>query len=154
MQELRPFMTAARSPGGGFGGEKCVGVEKKIATLPNERHTVSQFQPLDPPTLSTARCQAPVAGGASGSLIIDLATIGGSIVMADQTLDAKGLNCPLPILRAKKALKAMEAGQVLAVEATDPGSAKDFESFCNQTGNQLISASEKGGVYSFEIRKS
>jgi tRNA 2-thiouridine synthesizing protein A len=74
--------------------------------------------------------------------------------MADKTLDAKGLNCPLPILRAKKALKTMEAGQVLAIEATDPGSAKDFESFCNQTGNELVSSSEDGSVYHFEIRKS
>ncbi|MGN7611149.1 sulfurtransferase TusA family protein [Magnetococcales bacterium HHB-1] len=74
--------------------------------------------------------------------------------MADKTLDAKGLNCPLPILRAKKALKSMEAGQVLAIEATDPGSAKDFESFCAQTGNELIKASEADNVYYYEIRKS
>jgi tRNA 2-thiouridine synthesizing protein A len=74
--------------------------------------------------------------------------------MADKTLDAKGLNCPLPILRAKKALKTMETGQLLAIEATDPGSAKDFESFCNQTGNELISSSEDGGIYHFEIKKS
>ena len=74
--------------------------------------------------------------------------------MADKSLDAKGLNCPLPILRAKKALKTMEAGQVLAIEATDPGSAKDFESFCNQTGNELISSSEENGTYHFEIRRS
>ena len=73
--------------------------------------------------------------------------------MADQTLDAKGLNCPLPILRAKKALKGMTTGQVLAIEATDPGSAADFEAFCNQTGNELLSASEAGGVYAFEIKK-
>ena len=73
--------------------------------------------------------------------------------MADQTLDAKGLNCPLPILRAKKALKGMEPGQILAIEATDPGSAKDFESFCSQTGNELVSASEDGSVYHYEIRK-
>ncbi len=74
--------------------------------------------------------------------------------MADKTLDAKGLNCPLPILRAKKALKSMEPGQTLAVEATDPGSAKDFESFCNQTGNELTKSSEENGVYHFEIRKT
>lgn len=73
--------------------------------------------------------------------------------MADQTLDAKGLNCPLPILRAKKALKGMEPGQILAIEATDPGSAKDFESFCSQTGNELVSASENGKVFYYEIRK-
>ncbi|MBF0125614.1 MAG: sulfurtransferase TusA family protein [Magnetococcales bacterium] len=73
--------------------------------------------------------------------------------MADVTLDAKGLNCPLPILRAKKALKGMEPGQILAIEATDPGSAKDFESFCSQTGHELIKASEAGNVYYYEIRK-
>ena len=74
--------------------------------------------------------------------------------MADTTLDAKGLNCPLPILRAKKALKTMEAGQTLAIEATDPGSAADFESFCNQTGNVLVSSTEDNSIYHFEIRKS
>lgn len=79
--------------------------------------------------------------------------------MADKTLDAKGLNCPLPILRAKKALKDMSLGQVLAIEATDPGSAKDFESFCSQTGNELVKASETKAadgktVYCYEIRKA
>ena len=74
--------------------------------------------------------------------------------MADSTLDAKGLNCPLPILKAKKALKGLETGQVLAIEATDPGSAKDFESFCVQTGNKLNKASEESGVYYFEIEKA
>ena len=73
--------------------------------------------------------------------------------MADQTLDAKGLNCPLPILRAKKALKDMSPGQILAIEATDPGSAKDFESFCSQTGNELVKASESGKVFYYEIKK-
>ncbi len=73
--------------------------------------------------------------------------------MADQTLDAKGLNCPLPILRAKKALKGLEPGQILAIEATDPGSAKDFESFCSQTGNELVKASESGKIFYYEIRK-
>lgn len=73
--------------------------------------------------------------------------------MADSTLDAKGLNCPLPILRAKKALKGMSTDQVLAIEATDPGSAKDFESFCVQTGNELIKASENNGVFYYEIKK-
>lgn len=74
--------------------------------------------------------------------------------MADSHLDAKGLNCPLPILRAKKALKELQMGQVLSVEATDPGSAKDFESFCAQTGNELIKASEASGVYYYEIRRA
>ncbi|WP_137702281.1 sulfurtransferase TusA family protein [Marimonas lutisalis] len=74
--------------------------------------------------------------------------------MADQMLDAKGLNCPLPILKAKKALKGMTAGQVLAIEATDPGSVADFAAFCSQTGNELLSQSSEGDVYKFEIKRS
>ena len=74
--------------------------------------------------------------------------------MADQTLDAKGLNCPLPILKAKKALKGMSGGQVLAIESTDPGSVADFAAFCNQTGNELLSSGSEGDVYKFEIKKS
>ena len=60
----------------------------------------------------------------------------------DKELDASGLNCPLPILRAKKALGDLTTGQVLKVVATDPGSVKDFEAFCKQTGNELLSHSE------------
>ena len=74
--------------------------------------------------------------------------------MADQTLDAKGLNCPLPILKAKKALKGMTAGQVLEIQATDPGSVADFAAFCSQTGNELLSQSSEGDVYTFEIKRS
>ncbi len=74
--------------------------------------------------------------------------------MADQTLDAKGLNCPLPILKAKKALKGMSGGQVLAIESTDPGSVADFAAFCNQTGNELLSSGSEGDVYNFEIKKA
>lgn len=74
--------------------------------------------------------------------------------MADQLLDAKGLNCPLPILKAKKALKGMAAGQVLEIQATDPGSVADFAAFCNQTGNELLSQSSEGDVYKFEIKRS
>ncbi len=75
--------------------------------------------------------------------------------MADQVLDAKGLNCPLPILRAKKAIKGMETGGTLEVEATDPGSVKDFEAFCRVTGNDLLESSEEdGGVYKFLIKKT
>ncbi|MDD2991867.1 MAG: sulfurtransferase TusA family protein [Zoogloea sp.] len=57
----------------------------------------------------------------------------------DKEVDARGLNCPLPILRAKKALAEMQAGQVLRVQSTDPGAARDFEAFARQTGNELIS---------------
>lgn len=74
--------------------------------------------------------------------------------MADQTLDAKGLNCPLPILKAKKALKGMSSGQTLAIESTDPGSVADFAAFCNQTGNELLSSGSEGDVYQFEIKKN
>jgi tRNA 2-thiouridine synthesizing protein A len=72
--------------------------------------------------------------------------------MADQVLDAKGLNCPLPILKTRKMIKSMDAGQVLQVLATDPGSVADMAAFCNQTGNQLVSQSNEGDVYSFEIK--
>lgn len=72
--------------------------------------------------------------------------------MADQTLDAKGLNCPLPILKAKKALKGVPAGGTLEIEATDPGSVADFEAFCRTTGNELMESSADGGVYRFLIK--
>lgn len=72
----------------------------------------------------------------------------------DQELDASGLNCPLPILRAKKALNGMSAGQVLHVIATDPGSVKDFDAFAKQTGNELMESKEEGGKFHFLIKKS
>ena len=72
--------------------------------------------------------------------------------MADKTLDAKGLNCPLPILRAKKMLKEVPAGGTLEVLATDPGSVADFAAFCRTTGNQLVEHSAEGGVYRFLIK--
>jgi len=72
----------------------------------------------------------------------------------DQELDASGLNCPLPILRAKKALGTLEAGQVLRIVATDPGSVKDFEAFAKQTGNELMESGEEGGKFVFLIKKS
>lgn len=72
----------------------------------------------------------------------------------DQELDASGLNCPLPILRAKKTLGGMEAGQVLRVVATDPGSVKDFDAFAKQTGNELMESGEEGGKFVFLIKKA
>lgn len=63
-------------------------------------------------------------------------------MQADKEVDARGLNCPLPILRTKKALSEMQSGQVLRILATDPGSAKDFEAFARQTGNELLSQAE------------
>ena len=69
-------------------------------------------------------------------------------------VDASGLNCPLPILRAKKALAEMQPGQVLHVLATDPGSAKDFAAFARQTGNELVSQAERAGpVFEFFLRR-
>lgn len=68
-------------------------------------------------------------------------------------LDVKGLNCPLPILRAKKALSDMESGQTLKVVATDPGSVKDFAAFCKQTGNPLLSSVETAKDFTFVISK-
>lgn len=72
--------------------------------------------------------------------------------MADLTLDTKGLNCPLPILRAKKALKELPTGKTLEILATDPGSVKDFEAFCRTTGNELVDSRVDGGTYVFTIR--
>lgn len=74
--------------------------------------------------------------------------------MADKVLDAKGLNCPLPILKAKKALKDVPVGGTLEILATDPGSVADFQAFARQTGNELLEHSEEGGVYRFLLRKS
>ncbi|MBP8901631.1 MAG: sulfurtransferase TusA family protein [Thiobacillaceae bacterium] len=71
----------------------------------------------------------------------------------DKELDAKGLNCPLPILRTKKTLNEMTSGQVLKVIATDPGSVKDFAAFAKQTGNELMSSAEAGSEYTFFIKK-
>lgn len=73
--------------------------------------------------------------------------------MADDTLDAKGLNCPLPILKAKKALSGLTAGQTLEILATDPGAVKDFDAFCRATGNELVEHDEEGGVYRFIIKR-
>ena len=74
--------------------------------------------------------------------------------MADQELDACGLNCPLPILRAKKALNALAAGQTLKIIATDPGSVLDFQSFAKQTGHQLLESQEDKGEYIFVLQKA
>ncbi len=71
----------------------------------------------------------------------------------DKDLDARGLNCPLPILRTKKALSDMGSGQVLRVLATDPGSVKDFQAFCKQTGNELLSHSEASKEYTFFLKR-
>lgn len=75
--------------------------------------------------------------------------------MADPTiLDAKGLRCPLPVLKARKAIKDLPVGGILRVLATDPGAVKDFEAFCKTTGYRLIGASQDGDVLTFDIEKS
>lgn len=72
----------------------------------------------------------------------------------DRELDATGLNCPLPILRAKKALGDMERGQILKIIATDQGSVKDFEAFSKQTNTPLLSSAEEAGKFVFMLQKS
>ena len=71
----------------------------------------------------------------------------------DKDLDTRGLNCPLPILRTKKALADLQSGQVLRIVATDPGSVKDFETFSKQTGHPLLSYSEANGEFTFLMKK-
>ncbi len=71
----------------------------------------------------------------------------------NKEIDARGLNCPLPILRTKKALSDMQSGQVLRILATDPGAVKDFQAFARQTGNELLSHAENDAVYTFFMRK-
>ena len=71
----------------------------------------------------------------------------------DKELDARGLNCPLPILRAKKALNDMQSGQVLRILATDPGSVKDFQAFAKQTGNDLLSQAEENKEFTFFLKR-
>jgi len=73
--------------------------------------------------------------------------------MAHHELDIKGLNCPLPILQVKKTMKSLESGDTLEVWATDPGSVKDFDSFCRATGNTLLEQTEDDGVYRYLIEK-
>ncbi|WP_078119863.1 sulfurtransferase TusA family protein [Thiosocius teredinicola] len=70
------------------------------------------------------------------------------------TLDARGLNCPLPILRTKKAIAALQSGDILQVTATDPGSLKDLDSFCSQTGHEMLSSEQADGEFHFRIRKA
>ena len=72
--------------------------------------------------------------------------------MSQHLLDAKGLNCPLPILKARKALKDVPAGETLEILATDPGAVADFQAFCRQTGNELVEHSQDDDVYRFLIK--
>lgn len=72
----------------------------------------------------------------------------------DQTVDAKGLSCPMPIVKAKKAIDAMESGQVMELLATDKGSVNDFQSWVKQTKHELIEHVEEDGVFKFYVRKA
>ena len=71
----------------------------------------------------------------------------------DKEVDARNLNCPLPILRCKKGLSDMEAEKTLKIMATDPGSVKDFQAFCKQTGHELLQLDEKDNIFTFYIKK-
>ena len=71
----------------------------------------------------------------------------------DKEVDARGLNCPLPVLRTKKALNDMKSGQVLRIVATDPGSVRDFETFSRQTGNVLLEQGESDGAFWFLLQR-
>ena len=74
-------------------------------------------------------------------------------IQPQRELDARGLNCPLPILRTKKALNEMAAGEVLRILATDPGSVRDFHAFSRQTGHELLSSTQDEGQFCFLLRK-
>ena len=74
--------------------------------------------------------------------------------MADKILDARGLTCPLPILKAKKALADVAVGGTLEVLATDPGAVEDFQAFCHSTGNTLVEQTEAAGVYRALIKRN
>ena len=70
------------------------------------------------------------------------------------TLDTKGLKCPLPVLRARKAMQSVPPGGLIRIEATDPGAVKDFAHFCDAAGHELVESGEAEGVYVFLIRKA
>jgi len=76
------------------------------------------------------------------------------LIKADYELDARGLNCPLPILKAKKSIRDLKPGEIMHVVATDSGSANDVPLFCKQTGNELVDSTRDNGEYHFYIRKT
>jgi len=76
-----------------------------------------------------------------------------ALIEIAQTVDAKGLSCPMPIVKTAQAMKALDPGAVLEVLATDPGSVKDFAAWCRSTGNELVEQSSDGAVYRFVIRR-
>jgi tRNA 2-thiouridine synthesizing protein A len=76
-----------------------------------------------------------------------------SMVMVDARVDARGLNCPMPIVRTAQAIKPLASGQTLEVLATDPGSVKDFAAWAKATGNEIVEQGVDGGVFRFVLRK-
>ncbi len=77
-----------------------------------------------------------------------------SVYTIDQVLDCKGLNCPLPVIKTKKAIEKMQVGQILQMVATDPGSKPDMAAWSKSTGHELLAAREEQGLYTFLIRKT
>ncbi|MCX7569372.1 sulfurtransferase TusA family protein [Tumebacillus sp. DT12] len=73
---------------------------------------------------------------------------------ADLIVDAKGLSCPMPIVRAKKGIDSLQSGQVMQLEATDKGSVNDFQGWIKQTGNEMLKMEEDNGVYRFFVKKA
>lgn len=74
--------------------------------------------------------------------------------MTMKVLDLKGLKCPLPVLKARRAMKELAGGDILQVLATDPGTVQDFQAYCEATGDTLLEWGEADGVFTFQIRKS
>jgi tRNA 2-thiouridine synthesizing protein A len=72
---------------------------------------------------------------------------------ANKVLDTKGMNCPMPVIKTKKALEGMNPGEILKVEATDKGSKSDISAFANRTGNELLETKEEGGTFIFFLKK-
>ena len=75
------------------------------------------------------------------------------MITVDQELDTRGLNCPLPILKAKKALAGMNSGQLLRVVSTDAGSTRDFQAFARQTGNELVEQQTAGSDFIHVLKR-
>jgi tRNA 2-thiouridine synthesizing protein A len=75
-------------------------------------------------------------------------------ISVDKILDVRGLRCPMPIVKANNAIKEMRVGEIIKVISTDPGSRRDFESWCKKTGNKLLEISEEGGVFTYIIQKT
>lgn len=85
--------------------------------------------------------------------LMSTATFDNDVTAYQKELDARGLNCPLPILKAKKALAEMQTGEVLRIVATDSGSVRDFQAFAKQTGNALLAHSQNGLEFTFLMRR-